>query len=111
MSSSQELALNAIASVLESGFKEVDDYAREHHWRLRNMQVVQHRVWGDGPPSAWYQDELVVDYGAIGRCAEHLRQTCSTDIESCIASDENVIAHFATSDYGVDVDRTIRIAA
>ena len=111
MTISEDSLLDALAEALQAGLKEVAIYARDHHWSLRNSQVVMHRVWSDGTPSVWYQDDMVVDYGAIGRCVELLKETSSDSLAQILGPNERLAAAFATSDFGSDVNPTIRIAA
>lgn len=103
--------LDALANVLEAGLKEAAESARDQHWMLRIMQVVQHRAWTDGPPRASYKEEMVADFGAIGRYAEFLKRTCSDGLTPILESDQQLAGAFATSDYEDDVEQVIRIAA
>jgi hypothetical protein len=109
MTSSSD-SLSSLSASLELGMKHVAVFAQESHWSLRNREVVQHRVWNGGPPSAWYEEEMVVDYRAIGWGADLVKQSYGDTIGEIIGSDNRLFAAFATSDYGDDVDRSIRIA-
>jgi hypothetical protein len=103
--------LDALGGVLEVGLKELAVLARDNHWKLRNPQVVMHRTWSDGPPTVSYEEEMVLDYGAIGRGSDYLKQNFSDALTTILQSDERLAAAFATSDYRADVEQSIRIAA
>lgn len=110
VSASHEPTLDALAGALEVGLKELAAFAGENRWRLRNPQVVMHRTWSDGPPTVSYDDEMVLDYGAIGRSSDYLKVNCSDALAIILQSDERLAGALATSDYNADVEPSVRTA-
>jgi len=103
--------LDAVADTLKVGLKELAIFARENRWTLRNREVVMHRAWTDGAPTASYQEEMVLNWGAIGWCSDYLKQNISDSITTILQSNENLAITLATSDYKSDVAETLRNAA